>query len=132
MRALFTPIQNLIEIWKYSRGELTGIDFSSLNLNDCIFNNVICGRKRVDGSYLSADFSNSIMDINSFMPQGHFQWVYSVVYCNEEKGCVSASRDKYIKEWFLKTGRCSYSYKLNAMLNLFMLNCSMLTEFSAF
>ena len=58
MRALFTPIQNLIEIWKYSRGELTGIDFSSLNLKDCIFNNVICGRKIVDGSYLSADFSN--------------------------------------------------------------------------
>lgn len=104
-------VQNIIEIWKYSRGELTGIDFSSLNLKGCIFNNVICGRRRSDGSYLSADFSNSIIDMNSFMPQGHFQWVYSVVYCNEEKGCVSASRDKYIKEWLLKTSKCIYSFK---------------------
>ena len=107
-------VQNLIEIWKYSRGELAGIDFSRINLKGCVFNNVVCGRRRSDGSYLSADFSNSIIDINSFMPQGHFQWVNSVVYCLEEKGCVSASRDKYIKEWFLKTGKCVYSYKCDA------------------
>lgn len=103
-------VRNLIEIWKVSRGELSGIDFSYLNLCDCSFNNVICGRGRRSG----ADFTGAKLNFSSFMPHGHVQWVYNVSYYNDDKMCISASRDGYIKEWNLDSGICVYSYKVDA------------------
>lgn len=103
-------VRNLIEIWKTSRGELSGIDFSYLNLSDCIFNNVICGR----GRKMGADFIGAKIDFSSFLPQGHVQWVYNVSYFNDDKMCISASRDGYIKEWNLDSGACVYSFKIDA------------------
>lgn len=100
---------NIVDIWKVARGELSGVDLTKLNLKGYIFNNVICGRRGSSG-YISARFDDSKLDLTSFIPQGHYQWVYSAVYNKDNSRFLSSSRDGTVKEWNIESGECIYTY----------------------
>ncbi|HEX9060553.1 MAG TPA: hypothetical protein VF941_10265 [Clostridia bacterium] len=102
-------VWNIIEIWKYSRGELTGCDLSNLDLYSVRLNGVICSRW-YKGFYLAANFDGAkIHDVN-ILPFGHSSSVDSAVYSNDGRRILTASFDRTIKEWDVSTKKCIHTY----------------------
>jgi WD40 repeat protein len=98
-------VWNIIQAWKEINGELSGIDLSNLDLSQITLNRIRCSRY-YNGNYLSANFSGSQICDWNFNPQGHEMGVNSAIYTMDGEKIISASSDKTIKIWNVRTGDC--------------------------
>ena len=99
---------NLLEIWKEQRKELTGIDFSCLNLQNINLNNVRFSRLFKD-KVLAAKFDGSIISKKTLFPIGHSDEITCLCFNGKGDKFISGSIDKTIKEWSILTGQCRYT-----------------------
>ena len=98
-------VWNIIQTWKEINSELSGIDLSNLDLSKIALNRVRCSRY-YNGNYLCANFSGSQIYDWNFTPQGHDTAVNSAIYTIDGEKIISASSDKTIKIWNVRTGDC--------------------------
>jgi len=105
----FTII-NIINIWRLSRNDrIIGENLSGLDLRHVPMNGIL-----FSSSQVITDFNKSLISDNSFLPQGHSDAVFSVVYNSDEYRVLSASGDNTIKEWDRETGECLHTYEGHA------------------
>jgi WD40 repeat protein len=98
-------VWNIIQAWKEINGEFSGIDLSNLDLSRITLNGIRCSRY-YNGNYLSANFEGSQIRDWNFKPQGHEMGVNSAIYTMDGEKIISASSDKTIKIWNVRTGDC--------------------------
>ncbi|MCP5108874.1 MAG: WD40 repeat domain-containing protein [bacterium] len=103
-------VMNILESWKLLRGELSGLDFSRLDLSKVLFNNVRCSRL-YEITYLASRFDESIIQKNTLFPGGHSSFINSAVYSSDGQKILSASHDQTVKEWDLAIGTCIQTYQ---------------------
>lgn len=103
-------IWNIVNIWKDTRTNLGGIDFSSLNLLHTGFQFKYCYDWSGD-SYNSSNFSNSLVNDDCFVPKGHISFVKCVNFHPSGSFFVSGSTDRTIKSWDLLSGECLTTFK---------------------
>lgn len=102
-------VWNIVEIWKCSMGELTGLNLSNLDLSRISLNNVICYRWYKD-KILTTDFNKSKISNKNILPQGHNSPLNSICYSRDGKKILTASSDRTIREWDVQTGECLKVY----------------------
>ncbi|MBQ4396499.1 MAG: TIR domain-containing protein, partial [Clostridia bacterium] len=93
---------NLIEIWKIVREDLSGSDFSGLDLSLVTFNGVHLGHTASDG----ADFRGAKAGMKNLLCQGHSGSVTSVAFAPDGKTFLSGSYDNTVRVWDSATGQC--------------------------
>lgn len=108
-RSIGFTVWNIIEIWKCSRGELTGLNLSDLDLSGVGLNNIICARWYKD-KYLATSFNKSKINNKNILSQGHKGPINDISYSVDGKKILSASSDGTIKEWDVLTGECLKVY----------------------
>ena len=92
---------NLIEIWKTVREDLSGEDFSVLDLSLVNFNGIHLGHTTSDG----ADFRGAKVGMKNLICQGHSGPVTSVAFAPDGKTFLSGSRDNTVRVWDSATGQ---------------------------
>ncbi len=98
-------VWNIISIWKEVRKDLSGLNLSYLNLRRIDFNSVSCSK--INGSsHVAADFSGSLLNDNSFLPNGHKGAVYVTTFWQSGKEFASGGSDRTVKIWSFETGEC--------------------------
>lgn len=102
-------VWNIVEIWKCSRGELTGLNLSNLDLSRIGLNNIICTRWYKDKS-LTTDFNKSKISNKNILSQGHTAPINNISYSRDGKKILTDSSDGTIKEWDVLTGECLKVY----------------------
>ena len=93
---------NLIEIWKIVREDLSGEDFSGLDLSLVNFNGIRLGHTASDG----ADFRGVKVGMKNLLCQGHSREVNSVAFAPDGKTFLSGSHDNTVRVWDSATGQC--------------------------
>lgn len=101
--------QNLISILNETRGELSGIDLSELNLLESDFNGIRCFKK-YHNKYLSANFDGALISENNLFSNGHIGNILSVIYNPDGKRFASAATDNTITEWSVSTKKHIKTY----------------------
>ena len=91
-------VWNLFQILKLVREDLSGTDFSGLDLRRCRANGY-----RLGNQTFAVKLDNSILTDEFFMPVGHSNSVVSVVYSPDGKSILSASKDGTAKVWDAKS-----------------------------
>ena len=91
-------VWNLFQILKLVREDLSGADFSGLDLRKCRANGY-----RLGNQTFAAKFDNAILANEFFMPIGHSSNVVSAEYSPDGKYIVSAAFDRTAKVWDAKT-----------------------------
>lgn len=91
-------VWNLIEILKNVRDDLSGGDFTSLDLTKCEINGYSLGKlacsAQLNGAQVNDDF---------FMPKGHTEDIYTACYSPDGRCIVTASDDYTAKVWDAET-----------------------------
>jgi len=98
-------VLGLIDIVKYSREEMSGLDLSNLNLTKVNLSNLVCSRTNQNDN-LVVSFDKSIINEKVIIQSGHNHYVLSVAFSPDGKTCLSGSGDKTLKLWNVKTGEC--------------------------
>ena len=93
-------IWNIVEILKETRGELSGCDFSQLNLSNLILNETSFGK--LSNNSPAADFSGALINLNNVFDYGHSDQIMQVAISDGK--IVSGSLDKTVKIWDINTG----------------------------
>ena len=93
-------VWNLLQILKMVRNDLSGEDFSYLDLSACELNGHRLGRGRI-----VADFTGAKVDDKSFMPKGHGSVVNTAFFSPKNNYIITASGDRTAKIWDSKTYR---------------------------
>lgn len=94
-------IQNVMNTISCCRGELSGIDFSNLDLSDCNLHNMQCYRKGKTRN-LVANFINSKLSKNTLMPKEHLNPVEQCIYYKNY--CFSVDISTLVKCWDIISG----------------------------
>jgi WD40 repeat protein len=97
-------VWNIVTIWKELRGELSGVDFSNLDLSSLSLSGVKCSCFYED-RYLAAVFDGSRVHEKNLLPMGHSGRITSALYSTDGEKILSTSHDKTIKEWDSITGQ---------------------------
>ena len=95
-------VYNLIEVLKLVREDLSGSDFSALDLSLVTFNFISLGHTPTDG----ADFHGAKVGMTNLLSQGHSWLVTSVAFALDSKTFLSVSLDHTIRVWDSATGQC--------------------------
>ncbi len=95
-------LKNIIDCIGLVRGELSGVDFSYLDLRGCCLYNVICSRVGLYNT-IAARFIGAIMDINCFSPEGHTYGIQEYVYHGNQLFTIDPLGT--IKIWDCITGK---------------------------
>ena len=91
-------VWNLLQILKEVREDLSGEDFSRLDLRRCRVNGYYLSRKG-----LAARFTGAMPDDQFFMPEGHTDTVNSVVFSPDSRRIVTTSYDGTARVWDAET-----------------------------
>lgn len=98
-------LQNILSAILHGRGELSGMDLSSLDFKHCNFFNITCS-KRGESETLAADFTGSRIYRENFQPESHQNSVIDFVYHGMQ--CFTLDMDGCIKCWDVPSGRLEY------------------------
>lgn len=91
-------VWNLVEILKAVREDLSGADFSDLDLSDCEANGHTLGRKG-----LAVDLHNAKLNDEFVMPRGHSSKIVSAVFSKDGLFVLTTSIDGITKLWDVRT-----------------------------
>lgn len=98
-------INNIVNILALARnGDLSEIDFHNVDLSHVSLNS-LCFSMKMN----KANFKETYLTANTFLPQGHIEQVRSAVY-SEDGRCILSAGDTTIKEWDVVTGQCLMTY----------------------
>lgn len=103
-------IYNLMEILKTGRSDLSGEDFSQLDLTGCSLNKVRLGRTDLGASLRGAKITE-----NTLFPMGHSDYVASSSVSPGGKQLVTVSLDGIVKLWDILTQRCVRTITIPSM-----------------
>ena len=105
-------IYNLFKILQLSREDLSGEDFSNLDLTMCRANGYILGHGK-----LACNMTGAKLDDSFFLPSGHTSEVSR--YCCSPDGnyIATASQDGRVSIWELKTGLQKACFNTNLIIN---------------
>jgi len=103
-------VWNILTIWIETRGELSGVDLSNLDLSRIVLNGVVCSRFYKD-HYLAARFEGSLILEKNIFPMGHTNLITGIDYSKDGKKILSSSADQTIKEWDVASGQCLKTYE---------------------
>ena len=95
-------VYNLIEILKLVREDLSGSDFSELDLLLVNLNGIRLGHTSSDRT----DFHGSRLGLINLLCPGHRDVVTSVAYAPDSKTFLSGARDSTVRIWDSSTGQC--------------------------
>ena len=95
-------VYNLIEVLKLVRKDLSGSDFSALDLSLVTFNFTPLGHTSADGT----DFHGARVGMKNLLSQGHSNVVTSVAFARDGKTFLSGSYDHTVRVWDSATGQC--------------------------
>ena len=98
----------VVSILKEVRQDLSGVNFSNLDLTTCSLNGVRLGR-----SGIVANIKDSIVDVSTFFHTGHTDAIHTISYSPDAHYLLTGSRDGTIKIWDISTGTCLQTLKLN-------------------
>ena len=98
-------LQNALSAILFGRKEFSGLNLSGLNLKNCRFFNITCSRKG-KSQMLAADFSNSIITEDNFVPENHQNQVMEYVYHGNQ--CFTIDDAGIIKCWDILSGKMEY------------------------
>lgn len=96
-----TFLTNIINTLNICRGELSGVCFDQLDLQNCKFHNITCSKKG-NSSFLSATFNEAKVSSVSFSPKEHFNLVSEYHYIDNM--CITMDQDNVIKIWDVLSG----------------------------
>lgn len=98
-------LQNVLSAIIDGRKELSGLDLSMLNLEQCNFFNITCSRKG-KSKVLAAKFDGSTLSQRSFEPIDHRDYVIEFVYHDNQ--CYTLDQAGCIKCWDILSGKLEY------------------------
>lgn len=100
-------IFNILEIWKKVRKNLSGEDFSGLDLRECRFYETVCSIG--EGKYqLAASFKNAIISNDTFYYQGHLGGYEDFQIIGDRAYTLGA--DERVLIWDLESYQCLKSF----------------------
>lgn len=91
-------VYSLVEILNVIRQDLSGADFSELDLYNLNLNGVCFSRPGIVANFLKAKISGGV-----FMPIGHTEAINSICCSKDGRTIVTASEDRSAKIWDTKT-----------------------------
>ena len=94
-------VYSLIQVLKETRDDLSGMDFSDLDLTLCSLN----GHRLLRQGVIS-DFKGAKLNGDSVFPMGHAGAVNSASFSPDGNMIVTASWDDTAKLWDVRTGKC--------------------------
>lgn len=103
------PVRNILMILRDSRKDFIGLNLSELNLSGYNMKNIICC-KEYEGSIISGNFQNALVDDDTFFSKGHEGQITAIKYNLDCTKILAGSIDGIIKEWDCKTGKCIHTY----------------------
>ena len=98
-------IYNLVELLKKANNDLSGYDFHEIDLRKCSFHRVHMDIRP------GIDFTGSIINAKSWLPNGHTKLVNSAFYSTDGKYIVTASGDNSARVWDSCTGNLMHVLK---------------------
>ena len=102
-------VLNIAEIWKMKRNDLSGTDFTEVDMSEVNLNSVVCNRWNKD-RYLTAKFNRSKIIGTNIITKRNKLWVKSVTYSYNGDKILASSYENSIKEWDIKTGDIVSTY----------------------
>lgn len=103
-------IKNLINTFNSCRGELSGLFFDKLDLEQTIFHNMTCSKKGKSET-LAASFRMSKLSEASLEPVDHLDMVSECFYAGNM--CITMDQDNLIKIWDVISGNQITYFKIN-------------------
>ncbi len=101
-------LYNLIETMKLTRKDLSGANFSMLNLRGCRFNGAVCSHK-TSGQLLAANFHGSKLGEETFLINGHKGIVLQMQLSFDGENLFTLGEDGFLIMWDSRTGKRQYS-----------------------
>lgn len=92
----------LVSILKEVRKDLSGIDFSGLNLTNCSLNGVRLGQIGI-----VANINDAKVNDSTFFHMGHTDRITSIAYSPDGHHLATGSADHTVKIWDINTGVCT-------------------------
>lgn len=99
-------LQNILSAIVTGREELSGMDLSDLDFQNCNLFGIPCSKKGAT-KYLAADFNRSSLYPDCFEPAGHLDDVIEYIYRGNH--CYSLDLEGTIKCWDVLSGRLEYT-----------------------
>ena len=101
-------LYNLIETMKLTRKDLSGANFSMLDLRGCRFNGAVCSHK-ISGQLLAANFHGSKLGEETFLISGHKGIVLQMQLSFDGENLFTFGEDGFLIMWDSRTGKRQYS-----------------------
>lgn len=101
-------LYNLIETMKLTRKDLSGANFSMLDLRGCRFNGAVCSHK-TSGQLLAANFHGSKLGEETFLINGHKGIVLQMQLSFDGENLFTLGEDGFLIMWDSRTGKRQYS-----------------------
>lgn len=101
-------LYNLIETMKLTRKDLSGANFSNLDLRGCRFNGAVCSHK-MQGQFLGADFHGASISEETFQASGHNGIVLQAQISFDGENLFTLGEDGFLILWDSRTGKRLYS-----------------------
>lgn len=101
-------LYNLIETMKLTRKDLSGANFSRLDLRGCRFNGAICSH-RTSEQLLAADFHGSRISDETFCVSGHNGMVLQMQLSFDGENLFTLGEDGLLILWDSRTGKRLHS-----------------------
>jgi WD40 repeat protein len=101
-------LYNLTETMKLTRKDLSGTNFSGLDLRGCRFNGAVCSHK-ISGHSLAADFHGSKISDETFQEDGHKGIVLRMQLSYDGENLFTFGEDGFLILWDSRTGKRQYS-----------------------
>lgn len=99
-------VYNLIESIKNVRHDLSGADFTNLDLTFVSLNGIRLGHTSAEGS----NFQGSKIRMENFLNLGHSDMLICMAISSDGKSFITGSRDNTIKEWDKALFKCVATY----------------------
>lgn len=101
-------LYNLIETMKLTRKDLSGVNFSNLDLRGCRFNGAVCSHKMQEW-FLGADFHGASISEETFQASGHNGIILQVQLSFDGENLFTLGEDGFLILWDSRTGKRLYS-----------------------